>query len=153
MEKLIIERKFNAPIEKIWKEFTDAKLLKKWWSPETMNASYISVDLKVGGLFRFCFKDANDKEFWGRGIYQKINEPTYFSYLDTFTDAEGNVVPPSYFGMEGDKIIESLVEFEFSTEGATTVMKLTMDNYYDTAMKEDMIKGWNSMFDKLAKNL
>ena len=63
------------------------------------------------------------------------------------------MVPPSYFVMEGDKIIESLVEFEFSTEGATTVMKLTMDNYYDTAMKEDMIKGWNSMFDKLAKNL
>ena len=153
MEKLIIERKFNAPIEKIWKEFTASTLLKKWWSPDTMNAFYISVDLKVNGLFRFCFKDANDKEFWGRGLYQKINEPTYFSYLDTFTDAEGNVVPPSYFGMEGDKIIESLVEFEFSTEGATTVMKLTMDNYYDTAMKEDMIKGWNSMFDKLAKNL
>ena len=140
MEKLIIERKFNAPIEKIWKEFTTAALLKKWWSPETMNASYITVDLKKEGLFRFCFKDTTDKEFWGRGMYQKINEPTYFSYIDTFTDVEGNVVPPSYFGMEGDKIIESLVEFEFSTEGATTAMKMTMDNYYDTAMTKDMIE-------------
>lgn len=153
MEKVIIKRKFNAPIEKIWKEFTTATLLKKWWSPETMNSSYMTVDFNVGGLFRFCFKDANDKEFWGRGIYQKINEPTYFSYLDTFTDAEGNVVPPSYFGMEGDEIIESLVEFEFSIEGETTAMKITMDNYYDSTMTEDMIKGWNSMFDKLAKNL
>lgn len=153
MEKIIIERKFNAPIEKIWKEFTTATLLKNWWSPETMNNSFVSVDLKVGGLFRFCFKDANNKEFWGRGKYQEINEPTYFSYLDTFTDAEGNVVPPSYFGMPGDKIIESLVEFELSTEGATTAMKLIMDNYYDTAMTADMVKGWNSMFDKLAKNL
>lgn len=153
MEKVIIKRKFNAPIEKIWKEFTTATLLKKWWSPETMNSSYMTVDFNVGGLFRFCFKDANDKEFWGRGIYQKINEPTYFSYLDTFTDAEGNVVPPSYFGMEGDEIIESLVEFEFSIEGETTAMKITMDNYYDSTMTEDMIKGWNSMFDKLTKNL
>lgn len=149
MKKLIIKRTFKAPIEKIWDAFTTPEILRKWWSPEGMINSYISVDLKKDGLFRYCFKGVDKKEYWGRGVYQKISKPNYFSYLDTFTDPECKPVPPSYFGIPGDKIIETLAEFEFTAEANNTIVTLTGENYFDEGMTEDMTKGWNSMFDKL----
>jgi len=149
MKKLIIKRTFDTPIDKIWDSFTIPELLRKWWSPEGMTSSHVSVDLKKDGLFRYCFKGMDGSEFWGRGIYQNISKPTHISYLDTFTDSMGNPVPPSHFGLPGDKIIESLVDFAFLEHENKTKMTITGDNYFDDSMSEDMTKGWNSMFDKL----
>jgi uncharacterized protein YndB with AHSA1/START domain len=149
MKKLIIERTFKAPVEKIWEAFTNPEILKKWWSPIGMNSSFVSVDLKKGGLFRFCFQMPDGKEYWGKGVYQNITKPTFISYLDTFSDEKGNSVPPSHYGMPQKEIIESLVEFKFSEKGQDTFMCMTGDNYYEDSMTDDMTKGWNSMFDKL----
>jgi len=114
-----------------------------------MKASAISVDLKKGGLFRYCFKDADGHEFWGRGIYEAINKPTYLSYMDTFTDSDGNPVPPSHFGLPGDQIVETLTEIFLSENNGKTILKLVGDNPFDATMTDEMTKGWNGMFEKL----
>jgi uncharacterized protein YndB with AHSA1/START domain len=112
MQTLTIERTLNAPIEKVWDAFTNTEVLKQWYTPQGMSNVFISTDLKVGGKFRYCFKqNDSDAEFWGRGIYEKIDAPNYLAYRDSFTDAEGNDVAPSHFGMVGDSVIETLVEF------------------------------------------
>lgn len=154
MKKLIIERSFNAPIEKVWDAFTNPEVLKLWFTPPAMSNSFISTELKEGGMFRYCFKmNEGDAEFWGRGIYQKIDAPNYLSYLDSFTDADGNDVSPSYFGMPGDEIVETLVEFFFTSDGNTTTLKLVGENPFDEKMTEDMTSGWNGMFDNLVREL
>ena len=152
--KLIIEVDINATIEKVWEAFTNPDVLKQWFTPAAMNNNYISVDMREGGLFRYCFKmNEGDAEFWGRGIYEKITEPNYLSYRDCFTDAEGNDVPPSYFNMPGDDIVETLVEFFFTTKGEVTTLKMVGENPFDAKMTEDMTDGWNSMFDNLIKTI
>jgi uncharacterized protein YndB with AHSA1/START domain len=35
-KKLIIDRTFNAPIDKVWAAFTNPEILAKWWSPAGM---------------------------------------------------------------------------------------------------------------------
>lgn len=149
MKTLTIERLIYAPITKIWDAFTDADQLKQWWSPQGMSCSHASIELKAGGLFRYCFKTQDGNEFWGRGVYQNVKQPSQLSYLDTFTDATGQPVPPSHFGIPGDDVIETLVEFSFVEEGENTKLKMVGENYYDDAMTDDLISGWNSMFDKL----
>lgn len=154
MKTLIIERSFNAPIEKVWDAFTNPEVLRVWFTPPAMSNSFISTELKEGGLFRYCFKmNEGGVEFWGRGIYQKIDAPNYLSYLDTFTDADGTVVPPSYFGMPGDEIVETLAEFFFTSNGDTTSLKLVGENPFDEKMTADMTAGWNGMFDNLVREL
>ncbi len=155
MQTLIIERKFDAPIEKVWDAFTNPAVLKQWFVPADMSNIFISVDEKEGGLFRYCFKshEEGETEFWGRGIYQKIEKPNYLSYLDSFTDAEGNDVPPSHFGMPGDEIVETLVEFFFTSEGDKTTLKMVAENPFDEKMTADMTEGWNSMFGNLVSVL
>ena len=155
MKKVKIERTFDAPIMKVWEAFTNKDIINKWWSPPGMSSSFLLVNLKIGGLFRFCFKgnegtEMAGKEFWGLGEYSKIEKPTKLSYYDSFSDASGKEVPPSYYGMSGkDEIEKLLIEFTFSEKGEKTHMTLIGDNSYDESMTQDMIKGWNGMFDKL----
>lgn len=149
MKQLTLERSFSSPREKVWEALTSADQLRKWWCPDGFEASDISVDLKQGGIFRYCFKNGEGQEFWGRGIYQSIESPKFLSWLDTFTDSEGNPVPSSHYGMSGEKIVESLVEFSLTTENGVTVMKMVGENPHDDSLLESMEKGWNGMFDKL----
>lgn len=149
MKKLTIERSFSAPIEKVWESLTHADKLKEWWCPTGFNSSDISVDLQKDGIFRYCFKNSEGQEFWGRGVYQTIEQPTFLSLLDTFTDSQGNPVPSSHYGMAGEKIIESMVEFSLTTDNKITKMKMIGDNPHDDSMLEEMKKGWNGMFDRL----
>lgn len=153
MNQVTLERSFSAPIEKVWEALTNTDKLKKWWSPADMEASYISVDLKKGGIFRYCMKGSNGKEFWGRGVYQIIEQPKLLSFLDTFTDSQGNPVPSSHYGIPGEEIVESLVEFSLTEENGITTMTMVGDNPHDDSMLEDMTKGWNGMFDKLEELL
>jgi len=149
MKNLTLNRSFSAPIEKVWEALTKADELKKWWCPPSFQASHISVDLKEGGIFGYCFKNSEGQEFWGRGVYQTIEQPKFLSWLDTFTDSKGNPVPSSHYGMPGDKIIESLVEFSLTSENGITTMNMVAENPYDDSMLESMTKGWNGMFDNL----
>ena len=81
MKKLTLVRSFPSPIEKVWDALTDTDKLKQRWAPTGLETSYISVDLRQGGLFGYCFKSPEGQEFWGRGIYQVIEEPKFLSWM------------------------------------------------------------------------
>lgn len=152
MKKLTLTRTFQAPIEEVWRAWTDTELLKKWWAPGGMHCSHMTADVQEGGRFFYCFKmDEDDTEYWGRGTYQTITEPTFLSYLDSFTDEKGTDVPPSHYGMAGDEVVESLVEITFKEDKNGTHVTLAADNPFGAQMTKEMTKGWNDMFDKLAE--
>ena len=50
-EKLIlVSREFNAPIELVWRAFTESELLEEWWAPQPWRAETKSMNFKVGGF-------------------------------------------------------------------------------------------------------
>src|ERR1700733_5430896 len=50
MEKEVtIVRTVDAPLEHVWKAWTDPKMLKQWWGPDNVTIPECEVDLKVGG--------------------------------------------------------------------------------------------------------
>lgn len=149
MNKLTLKYSFSAPIEKVWEALTSADKLKQWWSPTGMDSSYISVNFKEGGIFKYCMKGPDGKEFWGRGVYKIIDQPKFLSFLDTFTDSQGNPVSSSHYGMSGEEIVESLVEFRLTEDSGITTMELVGENPHDDSMLEEMKKGWDGMFKKL----
>lgn len=82
-------------------------------------------------------------------MYQTIEEPRLLSWLDTFTDSSGNPVPASHYGMSGEEIVESMVEFSLSEENGITTLKMVGENPHDDSIEESMKAGWNGMFDNL----
>ncbi len=37
-KKLIVVREFDAPLEEVWRAWTDSKILDKWWAPKPWRA-------------------------------------------------------------------------------------------------------------------
>ncbi len=50
-KKLIVVREFDAPLEEVWKAWTDSNILDKWWAPKPWKAKTKTMDFREGGLW------------------------------------------------------------------------------------------------------
>ncbi len=126
-EPFVIERTYNAPIEKVWKAITDKDDMKQWYF------DLAAFEPKVG--FEFSFEGGDENK-------------TYV-HLCTITEViPGKKLTYSwrYEGHEGN----SFVTFELFDEGsATTRLKLTHTGLETfpasnpSFAKENFAMGWN----------
>src|SRR5439155_16498256 len=98
---LVITRIFDAPPERVWKALTDPREMKQWWGPKGFTAPFISVDLRVGGVFRYCMRSPEGKDYWGTGVYGEIVPGERIVDTDSVVDEMGNVVQETYSGIGG----------------------------------------------------
>jgi uncharacterized protein YndB with AHSA1/START domain len=49
---LILERTLDAPVDLVWKAYTDPQHLKQWFAPRPYQITECELDLKPGGIFR-----------------------------------------------------------------------------------------------------
>lgn len=149
----VIERTFDAPIERVWTAWTDPESVKKWWGPAGFTAPVAESDFRVGGRYLNCMRSADGKDYYSTGAYREIVPYKRISFLDSFSDAEGNVVPASYYGMDEDLPTVMIVTVTFADEYGQTRVRLHHQVVTDEAVKRDMVKGWNESLDKLGKLL
>ncbi|RYE20764.1 MAG: SRPBCC domain-containing protein [Sphingobacteriales bacterium] len=133
-EPFIIERTYNAPVEKVWSAISDHEEMLKW---------YFNIDkFKPEVGFEFSFEGGDDKQS--------------FLHLCRVTKAEPNKVLAytwRYDGYRGN----SEVIFELFPEGDKTRLKLThtgletfpQDN--PLFRKESFAGGWNEIIGTLLK--
>lgn len=46
---LSFERSYHAPVEAVWRAWTEADRLRRWWGPEKTTVGECEVDLRIGG--------------------------------------------------------------------------------------------------------
>ena len=99
---VVIERSFNAPIELIWKMWSDPEHFKAWYGPQGATIPVAEFDVRVGGR-RFVgmeMKTPNGAmQMWFTGEHVAVNEPNQLAYSESMSDENGNVQPPSSMGM------------------------------------------------------
>ena len=83
-------RTFDAPLDAVWKAWTDAEALKQWWGPRVYPTTYCTVDFRVGGVWHYCMTGPNGEEAWGKATYKEIVPKERIVYLDEFSDKDGN---------------------------------------------------------------
>ena len=49
---LVLERTLDAPIDLVWKAYTDPEHLKQWFAPKPYQITECELDLRPGGIFR-----------------------------------------------------------------------------------------------------
>ncbi len=156
---LEIIRIFDAPRELVWKAWTNPELYKKWWGPKIFTCPEVQVDFRVGGKVLSCMRgtegDFKGKDFWSTGVYKEIIPMEKIVVTDSFADKDGNVVPSSYYGMEGMPL-EMLVTimFEELPNGKTkmTLRHEGIKNIPDEHRK-GMDQGWRESFDKMEEKV
>ncbi|MFA6908324.1 MAG: SRPBCC domain-containing protein [Patescibacteria group bacterium] len=153
---LVIQRIFNAPIEKVWKAWTDPEEVKKWWGPKDFTAPSISIDFREGGKYLFCMRgklapDAPEQDMWSTGTYKEIIPMKKIVCTDSFSDKDGNVVSPKEYGMEGvPDEFEFTIYFE-EAEGGKTKMTVEHRGFPEGQDKVLATQGLNQSFDKFAQ--
>jgi len=89
-----VVREFNAPIEKVWKAWTEAHLLEKWLAPKPMTIVTKIMDFTVGGLWLYTMVDPDcQKHWWTRMEFTAIEHGCAFSSTGAFADEDGNTAP------------------------------------------------------------
>jgi uncharacterized protein YndB with AHSA1/START domain len=151
-KKLTIIREFDAARELVWKAWTDPKKIMKWWGPKNFSSPSCKIDLKVNGKYLYCMRSPEGFDFWSTGTYKEIIPTKRIVFTDSFADKEGNVVPSTYYGMEGFPL-ELQVTVTLEDYNGKTKMTLTHEGIPTGQMTNLTNAGWNESFDKLAESL
>jgi uncharacterized protein YndB with AHSA1/START domain len=69
--EITTERYFAAPPEQVYAAWTDPDLISKWWGRETSETVVETMDVRLGGAWRFVEKsDQGETAF--RGVYREL---------------------------------------------------------------------------------
>jgi len=149
---LVIERVFDAPLELVWRAWSEPDLFKRWWGPEHFTAPVAQINFRVGGRYLNCMRAPDGQDYWSTGMYTEIVPQERIVYTDSFADEKGNAVPADHYGMSGFPM-EMKVIVTLGEENGKTKMTLCHAGLPAGEMGDQTSAGWNQSFDKLAAEL
>ena len=79
--------------------------------------------------------------------------PERIAWTDSFADADGNIVPPSHYGMGDAFPAETLVTVTLLEQAGKTLMTMTHVGLPADETRDLTRQGWSESFDKLAASL
>lgn len=92
-KSILVSREFNAPVELVWRAFTESKILDQWWGPAPWRAETKFQDFSEGGYWLYAMVGPENEKHWGRMNYLSIDTHKNFHLEDVFCDEEGNPIP------------------------------------------------------------
>lgn len=88
---ITVKREFAANRQLVWDCYTKSELLDLWFAPKPLTAKTKSMDFKEGGHWHYAMCEPNGKEHWGWTVYIKIKPIDYYTSVDSFCNAEGDI--------------------------------------------------------------
>jgi uncharacterized protein YndB with AHSA1/START domain len=89
-KSILVTRVFNAPIEKLWKAFTESESLEKWWAPKPWRAETKKMDFSNGGHWLYAMVSPENEKHWGKMNFLTIDTLVSYTFQDIFCDENGN---------------------------------------------------------------
>ncbi|MGE0666545.1 MAG: SRPBCC domain-containing protein [Sphingomonadales bacterium] len=118
---LIITRVLDAPRSLVWKVHSQAEHLARWWGPASMTWMNGTLDFRPGGRFHYCMRGEDGTVLWGKFEYREIEEPSRISWVNCFSDPDGNTVRCPFMD---DFPMQVLNAVTFREDGARTILRL-----------------------------
>lgn len=84
---LILTRVINAPRDKVFKAWTDPKLLVKWFAPLPWTTPVAQTDIRAGGSSLIVMRDPDGSEFPNRGVYLEVVPNERLVFTDAYSQA------------------------------------------------------------------
>jgi len=148
-----IERRFDAPVELIWRMWTDSDAFAQWYGPPGARISVVQMDVRVGGRRHLSMEmdtPNGPMQMWFTGEYRHVEAPSRLVYTESMSDPDGNVVSAAQMGMAPDHPDITEVTVELERLGDHTRMTMTHAGIPSGSPGEH---GWNAAFDKLETTL
>ena len=150
---LAVTRVFDAPRELVFGAWTEPERLKHWWGPRGYTVPYCEIDLREGGVFLYCMRSPEGRDFWGRGVFREIVVPERIVFAMSFADAEGNAVQATHYGMSPEWPLETLLTVAFEEEAGKTRVTLRYEGVPPGADRDGTRQGWSESLESLGEYL
>lgn len=156
----VISREFGVPRERVFKAWTDPKLMAAWWGQKAFSKPVCDLDVKPGGAYRIVMRSPEGKDYPCRGMYRAIagNERLEMTIdCAEYPEEWFDLVFPGRDRSKGkpELIIPMTVIFE---EGGG-ISRMTVRLHYESAALRDamlgvgMNEGWTESLDSLSELL
>ena len=127
-KSILVSREFNAPLEKVWRAYTESQLLDLWWGPSPWRAETKTMNFTVGGYWLYAMVSPENEKSYGRMNYTAIEPHKFFELEDSFCDENG-VVNTELPVSRGKTVFTetangTLVEFKISYQTEAEVLQL-----------------------------
>jgi uncharacterized protein YndB with AHSA1/START domain len=151
-KQIEVTRTFNAPVEMVWKLWTDPELIKRWWGPKYFTSPVATIDFQEGGKSIVSMQapaEMGGQVFYSAWVYTTIIPLKTIEFIQSLSDAEGNKINPTQVGMPPDfpADIQTIVTFK-KVDNSTTEM--TVIEYADFGMISNFAQiGLEQSLDKM----
>lgn len=144
--EILMTRALDAPRELVWDAFTKPELVKRWLlGPPGWTMPVCEIDLRVGGAYRFVWRNEEDGTEMGMGgVHREIVRPERIARTELFDQ-----------DWTGGETLATVVltEYDGRTTVDTTVLyasKEARDGALTSGMKEGMALGYERLDELLA---
>jgi uncharacterized protein YndB with AHSA1/START domain len=136
---LSITRIFDAPRERVWREWTEREAFADWFGGPQCEVPLESVvmDVRPGGALRLTMLIGSREVHW-HGEYREVLEPERLAF--TISDQPGD---------EADLVTVDLRDLG----DGRTEMHMEQRGYMEPEQYEAAKKGWGGFFDRVEERL
>jgi uncharacterized protein YndB with AHSA1/START domain len=137
-----LSRHFPGPRETVFKAWSSAEHVKRWFCPAVFTVPHATVQMRVGGAFEVCMRGPDGVDYWTRGTVAEVMPPARL-VLDLHA-VDGEERP----------LFRAYTEVTFTEEAGGTRLEVVQTyTFADPAKAAPMVAGaptgWRQTLDKL----
>ncbi|MDQ2765906.1 MAG: SRPBCC family protein [Gemmatimonadota bacterium] len=143
--EIAMSRVFNAPCRLVFDAYTKCEYLKKWLGVfDGWTLDLCEIDLKVGGSYRYVWKNVNGTEMGMGGVYREIVAGERVVATEKFDESwyEGEAVDTTTFSETGGKTTLTIT--------VRYASKVARDGVLKSGMAEGVTAGFDTLDEVLA---
>ncbi|MEP0518823.1 MAG: SRPBCC domain-containing protein [Hyphomicrobiales bacterium] len=133
---VLIRRVVRGTPDQVFKAWTEAEHIQKWWGPAHISCPQCEMDLRVGGAYRIANLLPDGSTIWIIGRFLKIERPHLLSY-----SWQSGSSPE-----HGDKAQEQ-VTVRFVSHGDKTEVIVEHRHIADEKTQTSHTNGWTGCLD------
>ena len=85
--ELVLTRLIDVPREKLWRCWTEPKLMLQWFTPAPWKTIHAETDVRPGGSSYIVMQGPDGTEMPNRGVYLEVVKNEKLVFTDAYTSA------------------------------------------------------------------
>jgi len=142
--ELVLTRLIDVPREKLWRCWTEPKLMVQWFTPAPWKTIHAETDVRPGGSSYVVMQGPDGTEMPNRGVYLEVVKNEKLVFTDAYTSAWEPSANPFFTG---------ILTFEDAGNGQTRytarALHWTTENR-EAHEKMGFHEGWGVATDQMA---
>ena len=141
--KVVLTRTYSAPRALVFKAWTDAKMLARWWGPMGFSNPVCELDVEPGGAIKIVMRGPDGTVYPMTGLFREVVAPERLVFVC--------YAHPDDAGLHRLEVVNTVTFAERAGKTTITVQSVVVQALPGTeAALAGMETGWTQSLDRLA---